>query len=89
MCIYDFGGRQSPSTATAGFVYIRLHGPDGPYQGNYTDEALKTWTEAVLGWLSTGKEVFCYFDNDQLGYAPQNAKSLSRMVGMRRQTAKK
>jgi len=32
-CLYNLEGRWSPEVVTADFVYIRLHGPDGPYQG--------------------------------------------------------
>lgn len=72
-CMYDLAGRQSPRLVTADFVYIRLHGPGGAYQGSYSDEALTEWAFAIKTWNSEGKSVFCYFDNDQLGYAAQDA----------------
>ena len=59
-CIYDFEGRQSPRTATADFVYIRLHGPDGAYRGQYDDAALSDWAGAISEWESQKKEVYCY-----------------------------
>ncbi|HKL62972.1 MAG TPA: DUF72 domain-containing protein, partial [Woeseiaceae bacterium] len=34
-CIYNLAGEVSPKEITADFVYIRLHGPDGAYQGSY------------------------------------------------------
>ncbi len=79
-CIYDFNERQSPKKVTSDFVYARLHGPDGPYQGQYSKEGLRGWTQDFMRWLDQGKEVFCYFDNDQNGYAPQDAGRLIEMM---------
>jgi uncharacterized protein YecE (DUF72 family) len=80
LCIYEFAGRLSPMEVTAGFVYIRLHGPGGPYQGNYDTQTLVGWAKAISAWAGQGKEVFCYFDNDEAGYAAQNALSLQEML---------
>jgi uncharacterized protein YecE (DUF72 family) len=79
-CIYEFAGQLSPKEITASFVYIRLHGPRGPYQGKYETQTLADWAGAISTWTSQGKEVFCYFDNDEAGYAPQNALSLKKML---------
>jgi uncharacterized protein YecE (DUF72 family) len=65
---------------TAGFVYIRLHGPGEAYQGSYDMATLSGWGGAISSWRSAGKDVFCYFDNDEAGYAPRNALQLSRML---------
>ncbi len=35
-CIYDLGGHLSPLEVTADFVYVRLHGPEGKYDGSYS-----------------------------------------------------
>jgi uncharacterized protein YecE (DUF72 family) len=39
-CIYDFSGRLSPRKVTADCVYIRLHGPEQAYEGNYDVQTL-------------------------------------------------
>jgi len=31
-------------------------------------------------WNSEGKDVYCYFDNDQKGYAAKNALKLKQMT---------
>ncbi|MFO7772957.1 MAG: DUF72 domain-containing protein [Dehalococcoidia bacterium] len=80
-CIYDFEGRESPRSVTADFVYVRLHGPGGAYQGNYDEQTLMDWANAFLSWAAEGKEVLCYFDNDEKGYAPQNALRLKELTG--------
>ena len=80
-CIYDLAGTQSPLEITADFVYLRLHGPGDAYQGQYDESTLREWARRLERWVQEGKEVFCYFDNDQSGYAPQDAMRLKRKVG--------
>lgn len=82
-CMYDLDYRQSPRTVTAGWVYVRLHGPDGSYAGSYSDEALAEWARQFRAWEREGKDVYCYFDNDQAGYAAHNAIRLKRLVSSR------
>jgi uncharacterized protein YecE (DUF72 family) len=79
-CIYDFNGRQSPRRLTADFVYVRLHGPDGAYKGTYDDTTLSGWAKAFLSWTAAGKEVYCYFDNDERAYAVRNALRLKELL---------
>jgi uncharacterized protein YecE (DUF72 family) len=79
-CIYELDGYISPQEVTAGFVYIRLHGPGGPYQGKYDTPTLAGWAGAISAWSRQGREVFCYFDNDEAGYAAQNALKLQDML---------
>jgi len=82
-CVYDFEGRQSPRSVTADFVYIRLHGPDGAYSGRYNNEQLKDWAEFVGECQQDGKDVYCYFDNDEGGYAALNALELQDLIEVR------
>lgn len=80
-CIYELEGTLSPKKITADFVYVRLHGPGGAYQGSYDTAALSGWAGAFSTWLRQGREIFCYFDNDQQGFAANNALALARMMG--------
>ena len=80
-CMYDFEHRESPHSVTTDFVYVRLHGPDGAYQGKYDDQTLKRWAKDLSSWVNDGKDVFCYFDNDEKGYAAQNALRLKELLG--------
>jgi uncharacterized protein YecE (DUF72 family) len=80
LCLYEFAGQAAPPEITADFVYIRLHGPGGAYQGSYNDAALRTWAKRIRGWTGKGRDVYCYFDNDQAGYAPQNALRLRELL---------
>ena len=79
-CIYDLAGEVSPKEITADFVYVRLHGPDGPYQGSYDAQALAGWAGAISAWRDRGLDVYCYFDNDEAGHAPRNAARLADML---------
>jgi len=80
-CIYDLEGRLSPKEITADFVYVRLHGPqEQAYRGRYSRSALAGWAGAFATWRRQGKEIFCYFDNDEAGYAPKDALKLQGMV---------
>jgi uncharacterized protein YecE (DUF72 family) len=80
LCLYDFEGRQAPSEITANFVYVRLHGPTGRYQGSYDDATLATWAERISRWRARGLDVYCYFDNDEKAYAPGDASRLQRIL---------
>ena len=81
LCLYDLAGRRSPETVTTDLVYIRLHGPGAAYQGQYSEAALERWAMKITIWAGEGREVYCYFDNDQNAYATQDAARLLRAVG--------
>lgn len=82
-CIYDLAGERSPLEITADFVYVRLHGPGGAYQGSYDGRTLSGWARRFARWSGQGKDVYGYFDNDEKGYAPQDAARLKTMVEQR------
>jgi uncharacterized protein YecE (DUF72 family) len=79
-CIYDLAGYRSPKEITADFIYVRLHGPGDAYKGCYDASRLSGWAGAFSTWVDMGNQVFCYFDNDEAGYAPQNALKLQAMM---------
>jgi uncharacterized protein YecE (DUF72 family) len=79
-CIYELDRKQSPREVTADFVYVRLHGPEGAYKGSYSERALSGWAGAFSAWRRQGKDIYCYFDNDQNAYAAENAAELKSMM---------
>lgn len=79
-CIFDLDGVLSPMEATTDLVYIRLHGPNGPYRGQYDDRVLAAWAGAIKRWRRQGREVYCYFDNDEAAYAVQDAVRLQKII---------
>lgn len=81
-CIYDLAGSRSPRQVTADWAYLRLHGPGEAYCGCYTPEALEDWAGFIRRLCSEGQDVYCYFDNDQSGYAPRNARELKALLNI-------
>jgi len=79
-CIYDLAGYRTPLHLTADFVYVRLHGPGDAYQGSYDQHTLSDWAARIHEWQASGLDVHCYFDNDQAGYAVDNARSLQALL---------
>lgn len=80
-CVFELAGLQSPKELTADFTYIRLHGPGDAYSGRYEKAVLADWAKTFSEWTGKGKEIYCYFDNDELGYAAQNAMELQKIIG--------
>jgi uncharacterized protein YecE (DUF72 family) len=65
---------------TADFRYVRLHGDRELYTSGYSPAALDEWAERCRDWAATG-DVYVYFDNDALGFAPHDAVGLLARVG--------
>ncbi|MFP4374360.1 MAG: DUF72 domain-containing protein [Spirochaetaceae bacterium] len=79
-CIYELAGYHSPLEITADFAYVRLHGPGAAYEGSYDDGALAGWARWARERNGEELDVYIYFDNDQHGYAPENAMRLQSLV---------
>jgi uncharacterized protein YecE (DUF72 family) len=79
-CIYELAGYRSPLEITADFTYGRLHGPGAAYEGSYDDETLAGWARWARDRDGEGLDVHIYFDNDQHGYAPENAMRLKTLL---------
>jgi uncharacterized protein YecE (DUF72 family) len=79
-CIFHLAGAQSSIQITGPFAYLRLHGPGGKYQGSYSTADLHSWAQWISKWTSAGLDAYVYFDNDDSGYAVQNAMSLKAMI---------
>jgi uncharacterized protein YecE (DUF72 family) len=81
LVVADMAGATSPCRATADLVYLRLHGPgEDAYTGSYTDTALRAWAARIRDWRREGRDVYCFFDNDEAGYAPRDALRLQAML---------
>jgi uncharacterized protein YecE (DUF72 family) len=79
-CIYELAGYTTPLLTTAEFSYVRLHGPGAAYEGRYDDETLGGWAQWAREIDAGGRDVYIYFDNDQHGYAPNNAVRLRGLL---------
>jgi len=80
LCLYEIAGKHTEEILTTDFTYIRLHGPGKAYQGSYSTRTLEKWAKNIQKWRRGGKEVFCYFDNDEKGFAPKNAMKLRDLL---------
>lgn len=79
-CIWNMGSFNTPHWVTAGQVYVRLHGPGGAYSGSYDEGDLSLLADWIAGWREGGKEVYCYFNNDNHGFAVHNALRLKQLL---------
>lgn len=80
LCAYDLFGWRSPVRVTADLVYVRLHGPEAAYGGDYDGRTLYGWARRLEHWRREGLEVHCYFNNDRGGCAVSNAWRVQEMV---------
>ena len=81
LCIIDTPRWPTRFAVTAGLVYLRFHGPGRLYASSYDDDRLREWAERIRGWRDEGRDVLAYFNNDEKGYAPQDALRLRDLVG--------
>lgn len=80
LCMADWPEFLVETPLTSDFVYIRRHGSKGDYATNYNHDELAHDAERIRGYLEGGRDVFIYFNNDAMGYAPKNACELKGML---------
>lgn len=68
--------------ATAGFCYVRFHGPDPRkmYVGEYGDEAMARWADDLAPWLAGGRDAWAYFNNDFDANGVRDARRLRALL---------
>jgi uncharacterized protein YecE (DUF72 family) len=66
---------------TGRMVYVRFHGTDGRYQGNYPDAVLEDWARWLRSQAGSVRVIYAYFNNDISGHALSNARTLRRIMG--------
>ncbi len=80
MVIQDIPKSTTPLTFVRGdFIYVRFHGPEPRYRGNYSDEFLQKYAGYIKTWLSEKKTVYVYFNNT-VGAAVENLQALNKLV---------
>jgi uncharacterized protein YecE (DUF72 family) len=80
-CIHDLSAQQTPLEITAGFTYIRFHGPgEAKYAGSYSIQTLRKWAKRIDEWLDKELTVYAYFNNDIGGRAVRNARQLRQLL---------
>lgn len=79
--IADSGNRYSYHEAvTADIVYLRFHGREQLYASDYDDSVLNDYAGKIVNWLTEGKAVWVFFNNDYHGYAVKNASRLREII---------
>lgn len=63
---------------TADDVYVRLHGPKHWYRHHYSKDELSKWADRIK--TSGARRAWIYFNNDNEGHAPENAKTMQRLL---------
>ncbi len=81
LCLHDLAGSVAPHVVTGPVGYVRLHGPVHAYQGSYRKARLERWAATIASLREVVGETYVYFNNDQHGYAPQNARTLAALLG--------
>lgn len=84
LCIHDWRANQSPNEITADFTYVRMHGPEGTYQGGYSTQHLEQLAECTNRWRSALDAIYVYFNNDQGGFAVRDASALRELLNVPR-----
>lgn len=80
LCIFSRPDFPCPEVATAFWVYIRMHGSEALYSSCYTLDELRSWAGRIERFLSEGKDVYVYFNNDVNAYAVQNGLTLAKLL---------
>lgn len=83
-CVHDMPGSKCQRIAVGPIVYVRFHGGVGKYWGRYSDEGLLGWTDWLVDQSREGRSCWCYFNNDIMGHAIEDARTLKSMVGQMR-----
>lgn len=83
LCIHDLLAGH-PWERTTDWTYVRFHGPhalEHKYQGRYGPDGLYWMSERLDGWLAEGCDVYAYFNNDDSGFAVEDARWLADRLG--------
>jgi uncharacterized protein YecE (DUF72 family) len=80
LCMADRPSFIDATPLTSDFVYLRRHGAEGNYQGEYTTEQLERDAARIRSYLAKKRDVYLYFNNDAGGAAPRNALQLAEML---------
>ena len=80
MVVQDMPKSATPLSYVRGdFVYLRFHGPEPRYRGDYSNEFLKPYAEYIKKWIKEKKTVYAYFNNT-VGAAVENLQTLNKYV---------
>jgi uncharacterized protein YecE (DUF72 family) len=80
LVIHDIPKSATPfDRVKSNFIYVRFHGPEPRYRGDYSDDVLKQYATYIKEWLKEKKTVYAYFNNTA-GAAIKNLQTLNGFV---------
>ncbi len=82
LCIPDRPDLPQDVRCTTDWSYLRLHGSNHD-NGDYSQAELDTWAGRIREFAEDGTDVWVYFDNDQHGFAIDNARYLREKLGIK------
>jgi uncharacterized protein YecE (DUF72 family) len=65
---------------TTGWTFVRFHAGKRGRAGNYSETELREWAERIAAWREQQVDVYAYFNNDWLGFAPRNGLRLKELL---------
>ncbi len=77
LCLVDRPASTAPHWATAPWGYVRFHEGRAAPRPCYGRRALATWVERLSQCWTPGADVYCFFNNDEAGCAPHDARMLA------------
>jgi len=80
LCLADWPELSVDGPVTADFIYVRRHGPSALYASRYTHQEIEANARMIRQWLTAGKDVHVYFNNDTMAWAVKNALELREML---------
>ncbi len=80
-CTHDFPGMAVPRRAVGPIAYVRFHGAEGIYCGQYSKSALSRWWNWMEKQVHSGRDLYVYFNNDAEAQAVRDALQLKQMAG--------
>jgi uncharacterized protein YecE (DUF72 family) len=79
-CVHDMAGLDVPRTATGGVAYVRFHGYDHKYAGQYPEQSLRPWSKWLKAETGRNRDIYAYFNNDAHAYAVQDALKMRQKL---------
>lgn len=80
-CMADWPEFLRGLPVTSDYIYIRRHGHGGQYDTLFSETELKKDRDMIKKYERKGiRDVFLYFNNDYMAYAPKNALILKKLM---------
>lgn len=80
LCLTDVDGKGPPHWRTADWGYVRFHHGRASPPSCYGRTALRSWAEELARLWPPSADIYVYFNNDQNGCAPNDARRFATAV---------